>query len=152
MSRFAVFGPLLLLLVVVYHHYSSTPDGWYYDKYIGSIEPAYYVFENRQVHSVLGRHRHDDDFLGTYAKMGSEWVVYPRGGTGSAIVEPGLFGIKLYDPAPGVIFQYVPRRGFSWLKAGELINAGETTDDVRKNASISIVDLYRKYSTNRGSR
>jgi len=149
--RLLFLGLLLLVpLGVVYYRYSSTPDGWYYDKYIGSIEPAYYVFEKGQVHSVLGSLRHNDELLGTYARIGSEWVVSSWGGTGGGIVEPGLLGIKMYDPAPGVIFQYVPRRGFSWLQAGEMLNAGVTPGD-HKNASVSMYDVYQQYVTNKDS-
>jgi hypothetical protein len=115
--RIALLGVVLLAgcfaLLCLYH--SSTPAGWYYEAGIGSIDPAYFVFENREFHLRIVGLDALDKLLGTYSKSDGKWISASHHGGKQYILKPELIGITLVDPAKPDEIRFIPRRGFSWI-------------------------------------
>jgi hypothetical protein len=99
---------------------ASAPTGAYYDKYVGSIEPTYWVFKDGDVYwRTRGA---PDEFVGPYFKLGNEWVLRSTEENGNVTLRTKLFGIRMISSSKPYLNRYLPRRGFAWLNSGRAYN------------------------------
>ncbi len=92
----------------------ASPDGAYYDPYIGSIGDSYRVFEKGSL-IIRSPESGPDDFIGTYKEEGGRWVLSDgRGQPMPLAFKATALGIKLDAPTsqpPRFLF----RRSFAWI-------------------------------------
>ena len=92
-----------------------SPDGVYYDPYIGSIGDAYWVFEKGRL-VMRTPESGPEEFLGTYAIEGGRWVMQDKRGQSHQMhFTATVLGIKLYDPSRQEPDRFMFRRSFAWL-------------------------------------
>lgn len=105
-------------------HNSFTPSGTYYDKYVGSEGPSYWVFRGGKVELHAPGTDKDPggicvEDMGTYLHTNEGWIM--RGGPTDPeiVLKPGLFGIRTICPSRSYLNRYLPRRGFAWIPVAE---------------------------------
>lgn len=95
-----------------------SPGGSYYDKYVGSVDPAYWVFRNGNVYWRLKET--PDELAGYYSKQGRVWILHAGPSNRRVILKPKLLGIRMISTPDSQSYmnRYLPRRGFAWLNSG----------------------------------
>jgi len=89
----------------------SSPDGAYYDPYVGCIGDAYWVFEKGQFSL---RTPESNELISTYSKQGGQWVFRDvRGREEQFGFTATMLGIRLHDPS--IQNRFLFRRSFGWL-------------------------------------
>jgi hypothetical protein len=115
--RFAAAAVLLVLLVYGACEFTVlTPDGAYYDRFIASSEPTYWVFRDGKV--VLREHGAVDVPAGSYRRVAGTWVLEGDPKIGRILLKPSLFGIRTIAPPETYMNRFLPRKGFVWLHTG----------------------------------
>jgi hypothetical protein len=110
--------------------FSLSPDGSYYDAYIGSANPTYWVFEDGKI--VLRERGIQDKPIGTYLKSANKWILRGNLEMGEVNLRPSVFGIRITSPTDSGMNRYLPRRGFSWLNLRKSTVAPKGTNDSGK--------------------
>lgn len=121
-SRFKhakLWNAILLLLIslfgviiVITYCFTKSPEGVYYDKNMGSVGSAYWVFEHGRVFIVTAE---STNLLTTYFKNGDKWVYSGSKPNDRPTLIPTVFGLKILsstNTANNLIF---PRRFWSWM-------------------------------------
>jgi hypothetical protein len=93
-------------------------EGVYYDGFIGSSEPFYWVFRDGRV--WLSDKGASNIAAGVFVRSNGVWIL--RGDTLDVILKPTPFGLRMISKPDSGMCKYLPRRGFSWLKSGESRN------------------------------
>lgn len=109
---------LPLCALVSCSHCRPTPDGVYYDQYIGSSQPTYWVFEAGR--ACLRERGAPDVPAGTYVRSNDTWILRGDPKAGDVILKPTVIGIRMISGSESHMNKYLPRRGFSWLKSGRV--------------------------------
>jgi hypothetical protein len=92
-----------------------SPDGVYYDPYIGCVGDACWVFEKGQA-VMRTPESGPDEFLGTYGIEGGQWVMHnKRGESGRMYFVAAVLGIKFCDPSKQQPERFLFRRTFAWI-------------------------------------
>jgi hypothetical protein len=108
-TRVVLVVTILVSLLVAFAllHRLESPDGVYYDPYIGCIGDAYWVYREGQVSL---RTPEDNERFGNYTREGRQWVWRnDRGGTGQLVFRATIVGIKLPEQ------RFMFRRSFAWI-------------------------------------
>jgi hypothetical protein len=107
----------------------STPAGAYYDKYIGTIEPSYWIFRDGSVY--LHSKDFSDQLVGSYVKSENTWLLKRHSTDDDVTLIPGVFGIRMV-PTNGAspdMNRYLPRHGFAWINSGR--NYDSRTENIK---------------------
>ncbi len=90
-----------------------SPDGVYYDPYVGSVGDVYLVFENGR---CLLRTTESTDLISTYSKSESGWVCRSvRGGNAKFNFTATILGIRTHGASNQEPDTFRFRRAFAWL-------------------------------------
>jgi hypothetical protein len=109
---------LLCLGIVVWcGHYSAGPEGVYYDNFIGSSEPTYWIFQDGRV--WLHEKGTADRPAGVFVRSNHVWVLLGDSNAPVTILKPTPWGLRMTSVPGSGMNKYLPRKGFSWLKSGE---------------------------------
>ena len=122
-SRLAKVAVLTLLVApglgALYwcYHFPIDPEGLYYDPFVGSIEPPYWVFRNGRVWMQEKGAR--DVGSGVYVKSNGAWILLGNSNEPDIVLKPSPFGIRMISKDSSGWSIYLPRRGYSWLKPAD---------------------------------
>lgn len=108
----AAFLVLAALFAVVYP--LPSPEGIYYDPYVGCMGDAFWVFNKGQCSIKTPE---SSEFVSTYSREDGRWMYRTdRGKTGQFAFKATLLGIHLHDPSGQQPDRFLFRRSFCWLR------------------------------------
>ena len=97
--------------------FPASPEGVYYDPFIGSSEPTYWVLREGQV--WLKEKGASNITAGVFLRSNGVWVLRGEPNTPDVILRPTPFGLRMISKPGSGMSKYLPKRGYSWLRSGE---------------------------------
>ena len=113
-KRFVLGGLGLLIVCVAFSfaYHLPSPEGVYYDPYVGCIGDAHWVFQDGKFRMTTPE---SDDLISSYSKEGGAWVYRGvEGGTGQFTFTATIVGIRIQDSSSNQ-GRFLFRRSFAWL-------------------------------------
>ena len=109
---FGGVGILTLCVAFGVAYHLPSPDGIYYDPYVGCIGDAHWVFQDGEFHMTTPE---SDDLISRYSKEGEVWVYRGAdGSTGKFTFTATMVGIRIHDSSNNQ-GRFLFRRSFAWL-------------------------------------
>lgn len=107
-----------LAIMLISCGHPAKPDGKYYDAYIGSSNPTYWVFKDGK--ACLREKGIADIPAGTYFRSNGVWILRGDPSVGDVVLRPTPFGIRMVSAPSAQMNKYLPRTGFAWLTPGKI--------------------------------
>jgi hypothetical protein len=67
---------------------------------------------------------------GAYLKSNDTWILRGDPRRGDVVLRPTPFGIRMISQPGSYMNKYLPRRGFSWLKSGDIKDLSPPSSNV----------------------
>jgi hypothetical protein len=97
-----------LLVAFLLFYEPASPDGIYFDPYIG-CEHGVWILKNGKVYvQCVGQEAPHDE--GVYVKSGNQWI-----GKSGGVIKPSILGITFYDSSFKNGHAFFFRDQFSWV-------------------------------------